>query len=139
MKPSKAEATKLKAEGKGRWKKFGNDWIWMEKIENTNPWDLDNTYVKMSCKRALIGATLNATAASDIFIQSIDDTSTKEENPDANEAPATIHEVSKLIKPSLKKLFHKKRLNTKQILEIWSKYDGNQDSILKYLTKQEAA
>lgn len=38
-----------------------------------NPWDLQNTIYKMACKRALIAATLNATAASDIFTQDIED------------------------------------------------------------------
>ena len=41
-------------------------------VENDNPWDLDNTLFKMSCKRALIAAVLNATAASDIFSQGFD-------------------------------------------------------------------
>jgi len=44
-----------------------------EQIENDNPWDLDNTLIKMACKRALVAATLNATAASDIFTQDIED------------------------------------------------------------------
>lgn len=42
-------------------------------VENDNPWDLDNTIIKMACKRALVAATLNATAASDIFTQDIED------------------------------------------------------------------
>lgn len=42
-------------------------------VENDNPWDLDNTLIKMACKRALVAATLNATAASDIFTQDIED------------------------------------------------------------------
>jgi hypothetical protein len=44
-----------------------------EKIENDNPWDLDNTLIKMGCKRALVAAILNATAASDIFTQDLED------------------------------------------------------------------
>ena len=43
------------------------------RIENDNPWDLDNTLFKMACKRALIAAALNATAASDIFTQDLED------------------------------------------------------------------
>ncbi len=38
-----------------------------------NPWDLQNTLYKMACKRALIAAVLNVTAASDIFTQDLDD------------------------------------------------------------------
>lgn len=44
-----------------------------EKVENDNPWDLDNTLVKMACKRALVAAVLNGTAASDIFTQDVED------------------------------------------------------------------
>lgn len=53
------------------------DGVWYiansSKVENDNPWDLDNTIMKMACKRALVAATLNATAASDIFTQDIED------------------------------------------------------------------
>ena len=38
-----------------------------------DPWDVQNTIYKMACKRALIAAILNATAASDIFTQDIED------------------------------------------------------------------
>ena len=72
-KPNKEEAAILKAKGLGRWKKFGEAWSWMERIENDNPWDHDNTLIKMACKRALVAATLNATVASDIFTQDIED------------------------------------------------------------------
>lgn len=44
-----------------------------EKVENDNPWDLDNTIIKMACKRALVAAVLNGTAASDIFTQDLED------------------------------------------------------------------
>jgi len=44
-----------------------------EKVENDNPWDLDNTLIKMACKRALVAAVLNGTAASDIFTQDLED------------------------------------------------------------------
>lgn len=48
-------------------------WVIYEQVENENPWDLDNTLIKMACKRSLVAATLNATAASDIFTQDIED------------------------------------------------------------------
>ncbi len=38
-----------------------------------DPWDVQNTIYKMACKRALVAAVLNATAASDIFTQDIED------------------------------------------------------------------
>lgn len=72
-KPSKEEAAILKAKGLGKWKKFGDSWSWMDRVENDNPWDHDNTLIKMACKRALVAATLNATAASDIFTQDLED------------------------------------------------------------------
>lgn len=55
--------------------KIDGQWVIAKskKIENDNPWDLDNTLVKMACKRALVAATLNATAASDIFTQDLEE------------------------------------------------------------------
>ena len=38
-----------------------------------DPWDIQNTIYKMACKRAMVAAVLNATAASDIFTQDIED------------------------------------------------------------------
>jgi len=38
-----------------------------------DPWDVQNTLYKMACKRAQVAAVLNATAASDIFTQDIED------------------------------------------------------------------
>ena len=43
------------------------------RILNDNPWDQANTIEKMVCKRALVAAVLNATAASDIFTQDLED------------------------------------------------------------------
>lgn len=42
-----------------------------------DPADLDNTLIKMACKRALIAAVLNATAASDFFTQDLEDLTDK--------------------------------------------------------------
>lgn len=82
-KPSKEEAAILKAKGLGKWKKFGESWSWMDRVENDNPWDQDNTLIKMACKRALVAATLNATAASDIFTQDLEDMPTEVAEPAA--------------------------------------------------------
>lgn len=54
-------------------RKKDGKWLIFEQVENDNPWDLDNTLIKMACKRALVAATLNATAASDIFTQDVED------------------------------------------------------------------
>lgn len=48
------------------------------KVENESLPDQYNTVLKMACKRALIAVTLNATAASDIFTQDLDDEEPKE-------------------------------------------------------------
>lgn len=58
-----------------------------EKVENDNAFNLDNTITKMACKRALIAATLNATAASDIFTQDLDDITVKQGVVDEQQAP----------------------------------------------------
>lgn len=44
-----------------------------KKYQKQQPWDVQNTLYKMACKRALVAAVLNATAASDIFTQDIED------------------------------------------------------------------
>ena len=38
-----------------------------------DPWDIQNTIYKMACKRSMVAGILNATAASDIFTQDIED------------------------------------------------------------------
>lgn len=54
------------------------DEVWViakaKKVEHDNPWDFQNTILKMAAKRAKVAATLNATAASDIFAQDLEDT-----------------------------------------------------------------
>lgn len=55
-------------ESKYRWRKQGG-----QKVENDAIEDLRNTVMKMAAKRALVAATLNATAASDIFTQDTED------------------------------------------------------------------
>jgi hypothetical protein len=49
-----------------------------EKVEHDNPADYYNTCLKMAKKRAYIDATLSATAASDIFIQDLDEVEPEE-------------------------------------------------------------
>lgn len=65
--------------GKGFSTKKDDSGQWMiaegssEKIEHDNPADYYNTILKMACKRALVAATLTATAASDIFTQDVEE------------------------------------------------------------------
>jgi len=66
-----------------------------EQIENDNPWDLDNTLIKMACKRALVAATLNATAASDIFTQDIEDMPPEIINGKGTEKPKSAPQSTK--------------------------------------------
>ena len=55
-------------------KKTGRkSWVIFEQIEHDNPWDFQNTLVKMSGKRALTAAVLNAVAASDYFTQELEE------------------------------------------------------------------
>jgi len=72
-KPKKDEADKLKYDGKGRWRKNNNEWIWQDRIDYDNPADYYNTIEKMAKKRSLVDAILTATAASDIFTQDIEE------------------------------------------------------------------
>ena len=63
-----------------------------------DPWDVQNTVYKMACKRAQVAAVLNATAASDIFAQDI------EELPEGT----IIEEEIQPIKPEIKQPEKKK-------------------------------
>ncbi|MFK4765146.1 hypothetical protein ACI3L3_10270 [Desulfobaculum sp. SPO524] len=51
----------------------GQEWRIFERVEHDNPADYYNTCLKMAKKRALVDATLTATAASDIFTQDLED------------------------------------------------------------------
>lgn len=57
------------------------------KYRNSACWDIQNTLYKMACKRALVAAVLNATAASDIFTQDLEDMDVPKPAPKAS-APA---------------------------------------------------
>lgn len=71
--PEPDEVDRLKAEDAGYFRKISGRWTWFDRIENDNPWEYENTVVKMAAKRALVAAVLNATAASDIFTQDVED------------------------------------------------------------------
>ena len=51
------------------------------RVENPDIWDLHNTVLKMSKKRAYVDATLTATAASDIFTQDLEQDEEGEPQP----------------------------------------------------------
>lgn len=72
-KPEKELAETLKAQGKGKWTKNGNAWIWLERVENPDLIGMKNVLLKMSQKRAFVGAMLIATGASEFFTQDVED------------------------------------------------------------------
>jgi hypothetical protein len=95
---SKDEAEQLKAEGKGRWRKVGGQWQWQVKLSNKNPMDLANTLLKMACKRALVAGVLNATAASDIFTQDLEDMDLPTPEPKLNlVSKETLDELTEVL------------------------------------------
>ena len=70
----------------GTTKKVGGQWVIARRMENDNPISLHNTIFKIGAKRALNDAVLNATAASDIFTQDLEDM--KDILPEAEPEPA---------------------------------------------------
>lgn len=70
--------------------KPGDESIEKQPTGIADPADLDNTLLKMGCKRSLVAASLNATAASDCFTQDLEDLTEKaaEYTPPAAREPA---------------------------------------------------
>lgn len=56
-------------------------------VENADPWDLENTILKMAEKRAFVDVTLRATASSGIFTQDVEDEVQPDAPPPPKEAP----------------------------------------------------
>ena len=56
-----------------RSKKIEGRWVLHRRVENPDIFDLQNTLVKMAKKRAYVDATLNATGASRLFTQDLED------------------------------------------------------------------
>ena len=74
---SKERAAEYRAMGMGM-KKVNERWVWVrytgkDREPVQDPADWHNTVTKMACKRALVHAVLNATGASDIFTQDVED------------------------------------------------------------------
>jgi len=60
----------------GKKKNESGQWVittFGEKVEHDNPADYWNTCKKIACKRALVSGTIQATSASDIFTQDLED------------------------------------------------------------------
>jgi hypothetical protein len=59
---------------RAKWQKgYQNAAPYQRKQIRTEPADIANTVLKMACKRAQVAMTINATAASDIFTQDLED------------------------------------------------------------------
>jgi hypothetical protein len=71
----------------------GNSGAYDVYIVPQNPWDVQNTIMKMACKRAQVAAVLNATAASDIFTQDV------EEIPEGTIIDGEAHAAPQSTKP----------------------------------------
>lgn len=85
--PSKEEAEKLKAQGVGKWRKFGDKWVWVEKQKNAPEVlvGIKNTIQKMAQKRSFVGAILIATGASEFFTQDVEDMNIGNSEPEKAE------------------------------------------------------
>jgi hypothetical protein len=68
------------------------------KVENPNPYSLVNTLQKMAQKRALVGATLQATGSSGLFTQDLDDMGVSPVHPSVKEDRQPFYESS--LKPT---------------------------------------
>jgi len=67
--PSKKVIEEMKRKNLGFWKKIDKKWVWIEKVENKNLFNLKNRIQKMAQKRAFVGAVLIAAGASEFFTQ----------------------------------------------------------------------
>lgn len=67
--PQRKDLEILKMEGRGRWKKFEDKWVWMERVENPDVLSLKNSIQKVAQKRAFVGAVLMASGTSEFFTQ----------------------------------------------------------------------
>jgi hypothetical protein len=72
-KPDDTTQARMKAEGTGKFAKGQNGWEWKERRENPDVIGLQNTLMKMSQKRALVGSILIATGASEFYTQDVED------------------------------------------------------------------
>lgn len=76
-KPSKEDAEKLKAKGLGKWrkkavwahgKKTGDEWVWLDRVENPNIYDERNKVRQIGEKRAVVKCVRNMGGMSELFI-----------------------------------------------------------------------
>lgn len=63
-------------------------------VDNPDPYDLENTLIKMSEKRAYIDATLRATATSGLFTQDLEDQEERKQQQAVSPTRQTAHEAA---------------------------------------------
>jgi hypothetical protein len=102
---AKERKKEYRAQGYGM-KKIDGVWEWVrykdsERAENPDIADVYNTVLKMASKRALIHATLNTLAASDMFTQDVEDFAAIDITPTQNSAQKP---VTKAVSAELEKL-----------------------------------
>ncbi len=107
------------------------------RVANPDLADQENTVLKMSDKRALIAATLIATAASDIFTQDLEDTSEppaepKPTAPKKDKAPAMRTRIKEISVEA-----DEKRGETKTADEITAAVKATWDTTLAKLTEAQ--
>ncbi len=117
----------------------------------TDPADVANTILKMSCKRAQVAMTLNVTAASDIFTQDIEDLPEELRHTDdeprsngkagpANGKPAYPPEQFTINLPAWTKLIGSGNKSADEIVSIvQSKYTLSDEQIAQIRAIKEAA
>ena len=81
-------------ESKYRYRKFGGN-----RVENENIADTYNTVLKMAKKRSFVDAVLNATSASDMFTQDVEDIKENEEvyHVDTGHKQDTVNVINKTV------------------------------------------
>ncbi len=51
----------------------------------------------------------------------------------------TINHIARIIKPELKELIKQRRMKTKEVIEFWKQYKGNQDRMIEALRKTKVS
>lgn len=115
-------------------KKVDGQWYWVKYMdatqqENPDIADTYNTVLKMACKRALIAASLNTLAVSDLFTQDIDDLGeyaidfSKTAQPQVPQPTAPPHQTPQAPDPR-KALWQQVADQKRQAIELGTKEEG---------------
>lgn len=67
--PSEEKIKEMRTKNLGFWRKIDSKWVWIERVENRNVFNIKNRIQKMAQKRAFVGAVLIAAGASEFFTQ----------------------------------------------------------------------